>query len=86
MDFNLKVKAKRIFSLPALHSPFEPATVFSGHIQATDRLGKLSVTTHVWLVEHGFPTLHGFWHSRRMQANLDGQSTSTLHSGCGSGL
>ena len=71
--------------IPALHSPLGPGTIRAGHMQATDRLGKESVTTHVWLGEQGFPTVHGFWHSSLMQANLDGQSASTLHSGWGPG-
>ena len=71
--------------IPALQSPLGPATILSGQRQATDRLGSESVTTQVWLEEHGFPMTQGFWHSCLMQASFEGQSASTLHSGSGSG-
>ena len=46
--------------LPVLQSPFGPATVLAGQTHATDLLGRESVTTQVWLLEHGFPIAHGF--------------------------
>ena len=80
--FHTSVSLKGI---PALQSPLGPATNLSGHAQATERLGRESVTTHVWLEEQGFPMVQGFWHDCLMQASFEGQSASILHSGSGSG-
>ena len=80
--FHTSVSLKGI---PALQSPLGPATNLSGHTQATERLGRESVTTHVWLGEQGFPMVQGFGHDCLMQASFEGQSASILHSGSGSG-
>ena len=40
-------------------------------------------TTHFWFPEQGLLIWHGFWHLSSIQASLDGQSWSTLHSGSG---
>ena len=67
--------------LPFTHSPDVPDTDPSGQTQPTVRIGKLSVTTHVWAPLQGFLTIHGFWQRWSIHACLDGQSPSTRHSG-----
>ena len=64
-----------------LHCPLSSDTVPSGHKHATLRDGIVSLTTHSCEAVHGLLISQGFWHWAPMQASLDGQSESTLHSG-----
>jgi hypothetical protein len=50
-------------------------------MHAPDRLGWESTTTHRWSYWHGLFTEHGFWQVFAIQASLEGQSWSILHSG-----
>ena len=75
----------QVICVPSLHSPLPPATVPSGQIHATERVGNVSATTHCWEPMQGLLNLHGFWHDSEIQESFDGQSWSTRHSGSGSG-
>ena len=60
--------------IPLIHSPLLPAAVPSGQIHATERVGKVSATTHCWDPLQGLFTLHGFWHDSEIHESLEGQS------------
>lgn len=55
-------------------------------MQIIVRTGNDGTTSHFDGSMHGSSVVHGFTHSLFMQANRDGQSASTVHSTCGSGL
>ena len=76
IGFCLEIQShiEMVFSVPFLHSPFAPATVPSGQTQATERVGKVSATTHCCCPRHGLFSLHGFWQDSEIQDNFDGQS------------
>ena len=64
-----------------MHFPPLSKTVPSGQTHATDRLGRESITTHLWSNWHGLLTVQGFWQVWDIHASLEGQSWSTRHSG-----
>lgn len=68
--------------IPCVQIPLPPNTDPSGQIHATDLDGWESITTHFWELLQGLLTTQGFWHVWEMHASLEGQSGSTLHSGC----
>lgn len=74
-----------MFYVPGRQWPVEPlATIPSGQEQATVFWPEFeSYTEQIWLPWQGLLVEHGLTQCSWIQASLDGQSTSTRHSGSG---
>ena len=74
--FRKEINPKQLWNefVPDLHVPWSVNTIPSGQIQATLRVGNVSVTTHSWFEIHGLFTRHGFWHCSSIHASFEAQS------------
>lgn len=69
----------------ALHLPEASVNESGGQVHIIVRSGSVSNTRHCWSGVHICPREQGFWQRALMQANWDGHSASSRHSGWGAG-